>query len=126
MNEIDKIGLKAELFEEVCGLNHGPVSNKPKAVDWLVLPLGQKQSEVVATQTEELVIPICAECAEEFNKLESEWVLLYCLDCNESQWVLRELSRLSWINKATMQLHKVLWLRGCPRCTNKFGGVWFS
>lgn len=126
MDNITKTGLMAELLDEVCGLSHGPVTPKPPAVDWMVLPLGQKETSIIANQTEELVIPLCAECAEELSKLESKWVLLYCLDCNESQWVLRELSKLSWVNKVTMRLHKILWLRGCPKCTAKFGGVWFN
>ena len=126
MNKIDEIGLRACLNNEVCGLAHGPVEEKPPAVDWIVCPLGHRETEVVSNITEELVIPICAECSEELNKPESKWVLLYCLKCNSSQWVLRELSRLSWVNKSTMTLHKLIWLHGCPKCGGQFGGVSFS
>lgn len=126
MDEVEKVGLRALLSAEVCGLNHGPERATQPATDWLVVPLGLTNELNVSEVHQELTIPVCNECLNELMKNESEWVLLYCLDCCSSQWVARSLSRLSWVNKQTLQLHKVLWLRGCPCCTNKLTSISYA
>lgn len=118
IDEIDALGLQADLAHSHCQLNHGPRDLEPHAaVDYLVLPIGTKDSTGKISNQSELVIPICQDCLEGLR--DEAWTLLYCLDCNESQWVLRELSRIRY-------RHNVLWLRGCPKCGGKFSGLYFS
>jgi len=119
MNAIDKLYLLAELDESHCELNHGPgVDNKEyQAVDYIVLPMGYNDSEVVEVTARELVIPVCSECVQALRG--EEWTLLYCFECNSSHWVYRPLAKNDY-------RHHLLWLRGCPDCTNEFGGLYFN
>jgi len=119
MNAIDKLHLLAELGESHCELNHGPdADNKAwPAVDYIVLPFGYHDTEVVEVSARELVIPICNECAQAL--MEEEWTLLYCFECNSSHWVHRRQAKNDY-------RHHLLWLRGCPDCTNEFGGLYFN
>ncbi len=119
MNECDKLVLLAELEGEHCHLNHGSGINTLSipALDYIVLPIGKYQDEVVSIQKREMVIPICIECADAL--LGDEWTLLYCFECGANRWVYRE-----WAKNAYR--HHVLWLRGCPDCTGKFGGLYFN
>ncbi len=48
-----------------------------------------------------------------------KWTLLFCLDCGTSRWVYRELAKNSY-------RHHILWLKGCPDCSNTFGGLYFT
>ncbi len=118
IDDITALGLQAELAHSSCHLNHGPRDLGPHAaVDYLVLPLGKQEAHGTISARSELVIPICKDCLEGLS--DEAWTLLYCLDCNESQWVLRQLSRMRY-------RHNVLWLRGCPKCGGQFGGLSFS
>jgi len=119
MNAIDKLHLMAELGESHCELNHGPGSDNKDwpAVDYIVLPFGHRDNELIEVVGREMVIPVCGECAQAL--VEDEWTLLYCFECNSSHWVFRQDARNDY-------RHHVLWLRGCPDCTNEFGGVFFS
>ncbi len=119
MDAIDKMHLLADLAQSHCELNHGPdIDNKDHpAVDYIVLPLGYEDNEVVETTARELVIPVCGECAQAIAG--EEWTLLYCFECNSSHWLHRQLAK----NKYR---HHVLWLRGCPDCSNEFGGLYFN
>lgn len=118
IDDIDAIGLQADLTHSHCQLNHGARDPKPHpAVDYLVLPIGKIQKDGKSSNHSELVIPICQECLEALN--DEAWTLLYCLDCNESQWILRELAKMKY-------RHNIIWLRGCPKCGGKFGGIYFN
>ncbi|MDH4321627.1 MAG: hypothetical protein OEV73_09050 [Desulfobulbaceae bacterium] len=119
MNAIDKLHLLAELGESHCELNHGPgVDNKDcPAVDYIVLPFGYHDNEVVEVTARELVVPVCSECAEALSG--DDWTLLYCFECNSSHWVYRPLAKNNY-------RHHLLLLRGCPECTNEFGGLYFN
>jgi hypothetical protein len=59
-----------------------------------------------------LAIPICAECeAALFN---DEWVLLYCVRCNASQWIYKPLAK----RKYEKGQH-VMFMTMCPKCYGK-------
>ena len=118
MDSIDTVRLLLELEEEYCGLNHGPKTQREDypASDYIVIPFGDSSREVL-TPERELVVPVCSECAQ--SLLGEEWTLLYCFECNASRWVNRLRAKNDY-------RHHVLWLRGCPDCSNKFGGLYFN
>lgn len=119
MNEIDRLALLAELTGEHCGLNHGPETRPEEhpACNYLVVPFGYQKSSLEDVAVREMVIPVCHECAVALSR--DEWTLLYCFECSNSRWVHRELARNNY-------RHHILWLRGCPDCTKKFGGLYFD
>ena len=119
MDAIEKVQLLAELDHEHCALNHGPDTNPIDypAVDYIVMPIGYEENAVEDVSVRELVIPVCAECLKAI--VEEEWTLLYCFECSENHWVHRELAKNNY-------RHHVLWLRGCPDCSGKFGGLYFT
>jgi hypothetical protein len=120
MDAFDRFALLAELEHEICGLNHGPQEKGliHQAHDYLVLPVGlQAQQPEGEEKDKELLIPVCLECLAALSG--EEWTLLYCFDCGESRWVWREIAKNSY-------RHHILWLQGCPECSDKFGGLYFS
>lgn len=119
MNAIDRLQLLAELETGSCELNHGPGTRSQDypASDYLVMPVGYQESPVIEVATRELVIPICTDCVTAL--LGYDWTLLYCFECCSSQWVYRKFARFDY-------RHHILWLRGCPECTNEFGGLYFN
>jgi hypothetical protein len=119
MNEIDRIQLLAELSHESCELNHGPGVRREDfpASDFIVMPFGYAENEMIDVAVRELVVPVCYDCATAL--LGNEWTLLYCFECCSSQWVYRKFAKNSY-------RHHILWLRGCPHCTNEFGGLYFN
>jgi len=118
MDTIDTVRLLAELEGDHCGLNHGP-KTRPEdypASDYIVIPFGDTRKEI-KTPDRDLVVPVCLECAQAL--IGEEWSLLYCFECNASRWVYRARAKNAY-------RHHVLWLRGCPDCNNKFGGLFFN
>ena len=89
MDAIDKIIMMAELSADHCTLNHGPgISNGDiPAADYIVMPLGYKESKATEVSVRELVVPICFECALALKG--EEWTLLYCFECTQNRWVSR-------------------------------------
>ncbi len=119
MDAIDKVRLMAELSSENCSLNHGPgtENDKTTAADYLVIPFGYAENDVQEVAVRDLVIPVCFECALALKG--DEWALLYCFECANSRWVCRKLAKNNY-------RHHILWMRGCPDCTNEFGGLYFT
>ncbi|MBU0673930.1 MAG: hypothetical protein KJ950_04735 [Proteobacteria bacterium] len=119
MDECDRLRLLAELTTAHCELNHGPGTrnNDYPAENFIVLPVGYEEENDLEVTARELVIPICVECAEALTG--DEWTLLYCFECGENRWVARELAKNRY-------RHHILWLRGCPECSNQFGGLYFG
>ena len=119
MYETDRLRLLAELPNECCELNHGPDTRREvfPAVDYLVMPFGYHETEVAEVSVREMVIPVCRECAAALSG--EEWTLLYCFECCSCQWVARAFSKNRY-------RHHILWLRGCPHCTEQFGGLYFN
>jgi len=119
MNEADKLVLLANLDHEFCELNHGPNTQKEQfpAVDYIVIPFGRAENLVTDIAIRDMVVPVCFDCATAL--LGNDWTLLYCFECCSSQWVSRKFAK----NKYQ---HHIIWLRGCPKCGGKFGGLYFN
>ena len=119
MDAIDKVRLMADLHKDHCSLNHGPGTDNEKfpAADYIIVPFGYEEKEGVEVTVREIVIPVCDECA--LALMGEDWTLLYCFECANNRWVNRHLAQNNY-------RHHILWLRGCPDCTNKFGGLYFT
>lgn len=119
MNSFDRLHLLAELDSEHCHLNHGPGidTSRIAATDYLVLPIGYRESADCDVAMREMVIPVCFDCVQALQG--EEWTLLYCLECGDSRWVCRQLAKNRY-------RHHVLWLKGCPDCSGEFGGLYFN
>ena len=119
MDAIDKVKMMAELSHDHCSLTHGPeISNDTiPAADYIVTPFGFEEAKGIEIAVRELIIPVCFECALALKG--DEWTLLFCFECAESRWVCRKLAKNRY-------RHHILWLRGCPDCTNTFGGLYFT
>lgn len=119
MDAVDIVELMAQLEEEHCELNHGPDSQDEKrtAVDYIVQPFGYTVNEIEDVVVREMIIPVCAECAEAVQG--NEWVLFYCFECCSSHWVYKQFSKLIY-------RHNILWLRGCPECSETLDGLYFT
>lgn len=119
MDAIDHLGLLAQLENEYCELNHGPQTDQHNhpAVDFIIQPFGYNVNELEEVAVREMIIPVCTDCAEALQG--DEWTLFYCFECCSSQWVHRKLSRNRY-------RHSILWLRGCPECSEEFGGLYFT
>lgn len=100
-----------ELQDEICHLKHSvmdPAENHP-AVDYLCQHIGHAESEDSSVVDYTLQIPICQECAEALQG--DEWVLLFCLNCCKSQWVLRVLAKIMYPKE-----QHVVFMEDCPCC----------
>ena len=94
MNEIDQLALLAELYGETCQLNHGCWHPEdPRAIDYLVIPIGYNESQDVQVQTREITIPICKDCQETLYEDDGTWLLFVCTNCSHSKWAVRDLLR---------------------------------
>lgn len=116
MDGADKLALLAELPGEYCRLfhGHGTEGERRQAVQYIVQGFG-----VLLTQEikREIIIPICIECERKMGS--DNWTLFYCFECNANRWIDRRMSKKRY-------RHNILWLRGCPECTGKFGGLYFA
>lgn len=119
MDQCERLALLAELAESRCQLNHGPGTENEfyRAVNYIVMPMGYRENSIQEVTVRELVIPVCQECIDAL--LSEQWTLLYCFECCESQWVNRQIARNRY-------RHNILWLKGCPRCSKEFGGLYFN
>jgi hypothetical protein len=119
MDAIDKVRMMADLHNDHCSLNHGPgISNKKiPAADYIVMSFGYEETAGTDIAVRELVIPVCFECVRALKG--NEWTLLYCFECTHSRWVNRRLAK-------NIYRHHILWLKGCPDCSSKFGGLYFT
>lgn len=114
MNDsIDNIHDLIDLVDETCQLNHSPFKqeNYP-AVDFLVVMLGKHESEIVATADCELRIPICKECVDSLSS--PEWILMICINCISSQWIIRELAKYKYPKE-----QHIVWLDKCCKCNGE-------
>lgn len=100
MNESEKSILYFDLIQSKveCGL----VKCEQKAVDYIVQPIGKNNKLEI-----ELVIPVCLECIKYIG--HHEWVLLYCIKCNSSQWVYKP-----WAKR--VYTDSIIWMNECPKC----------
>lgn len=103
---IDNLHATIDLQNEYCHLKHSeedPAENHP-AVDYLCQSFGYEN-----IKNEEFRIPICEECVEALSG--NEWVLFYCVQCHNSQWLCRKYAKFSY----PTNLH-VKWVDECPIC----------
>ena len=102
-----------EISELNCCLDHKD-NIKRQAVEHLCQRFKDKHGQI-----DMLKIPICAECAQAL--CGDEWVLLYCIYCNRSQWIYRPMAKLQY----GKDVH-VVWMDICPWCsevTDKYDDV---
>lgn len=92
--------------EEKCALKHEPGVEVPVASVVLTQEFG-----IEGGASESVQIPLCEECARWWATEKSDWVLMYCVDCGESQWIFKPLSKREWNDS------KVMWLGGCLKCS---------
>lgn len=111
MDEIEKVILYTELKGTTCQLNHGSWEcDAPYAVDYLVIPIGYKESDIVEVQARELTIPICEDCREALAEDDGTWLLFICTCCGSSAWKIRELMNQEY-PEGILQPMKY-----CPKC----------
>jgi len=106
--EFSKIIAYAHLTDRTCELKHSkedPAKNHP-AVDYLCQYLGDQKTGESNTL---LQIPICSECVDAMS--DTDWILVYCVNCNESQWIYRPLAKMNY-----PEGNLVYWLDDCPHC----------
>ena len=114
MNDIDKLHIIAELAQDNnCDLEHHDDVFR-KAVDAINVPMGVKEDEFISIQTGTLTIFVCEECAESLNDLKDGWILMYCLNCNASQWIY-----LPLVRGRVKNCNKINWETECPKCLGK-------
>ena len=111
IDDTDKAGLFAELVNQQCSLQHNDQSDNP-AVDYIVCPMGIKESDVIENIQAYHSIPICKECAEALQ--DKDWVLIFCYKCTKSQWVYKPLSKIYYSDDT-----HIIWIEGCPECSKK-------
>lgn len=119
MDAVDRMGLLAHLEEEYCELNHGTGSHHEKcpAIDYIIQPFGYSVNDIEEVAVREMIVPVCVDCAEALQG--NEWTLFYCFECCSSQWVYRKFAKNRYH-------HTILWLRGCPECSEEFGGLYIT
>jgi hypothetical protein len=105
IDEIDQVLLMAELENTECQLKHND-DETHRACDFITCPMGYADIGI----TDFITIPICKECIEAL--MGDEWVLLYCVHCNSSQWVYKPLSKREYTEK-------IVWMTKCPKCEGK-------
>lgn len=105
---LDNLVAQAELEGATCALKHSkfdPSGNHP-AVNYLCQGVGDTETKV----TEYAVrIPICEECMEALYN--EDWILVYCINCNKSQWIYRPLAK-----RGHQGGNIIYWLDVCPHC----------
>lgn len=101
----DLIHAKMDLIGQRCGLYHIPGEELPEAVNYIIQEFGMEGAPVTKVR-----IPVCQECIE--GLLSGEWILLYCLQCNQSRWALRDRIKTQYINKNK----PINWMKYCPHC----------
>lgn len=102
--------MRANLDGQTCALKHSKEdpSEKHIAVNYLVQNIGNQFNTI----TDTLSIPICQDCVEALQG--NNWVLLYCVNCNRSQWVYKRFAKRYYKNS-----EHVLFLTACPHCYEK-------
>jgi len=105
VDEFDLIQSMMNIQDDFCALWHMKGEEIPRAVDYIVQNLGYSESNTV---TEQIRIPICKECLDALNS--GEWVLFYCVQCNQSRWHNCSHSYKDWGNNV------IKFFNGCPSC----------
>lgn len=108
---LDNLIAEVELEGETCVLNHHDSLERP-AVDFLCHQMGYLLPDKTYEADTELRIPICEECVNALTN--NDWILFYCVGCNESQWLKKDLAKMNYQEGTNM-----IALKKCPRCYNE-------
>lgn len=105
---INNFLLKVNLEGQTCALKHSKKdpSENHQAVDYLGQNIGNQTKGVT---TEILVIPICQECVDAL--CDKNWLLFYCIGCNQSQWLYKPLAKRIYSSD-----EHIIFLTTCPHC----------
>lgn len=107
---------KLELEGEKCHLKHSKVdpAEKHPAINYLCQNIGNPETGDVFDQ---IRIPVCAECEEAlYNK---NWILIYCIHCQHSQWIYRPYAKMDYPDG-----NLIYWLDVCPYCAEIANEPW--
>jgi hypothetical protein len=102
---------ETELVGQACGLQHHDNIEQP-AVDFLCHRIGYTLPDDEHVPDTELRIPVCEECAQ--GLVSEEWLLFYCIRCNESQWLNKNLAKMNYEEGTN-----IIALKQCPKCCNE-------
>lgn len=97
---------KVELHGECCGLKH---SEKFPRQEYIATNYLCQQYGVDGICDGIISIPVCDECVEALY--DENWILFYCVNCNESQWLLRSKAK-----KEYSKDKNVYFFKKCPHC----------
>jgi len=113
MEETDRLHIMAELEGSNCDLEHHDKIEHP-AVDSIIVPMGFQESEGVYVQDSHFTIFVCEECMKSLCDPNDGWTLMYCLNCNNSQWIF-----VPYTTNPEKYTQKINWLKKCPKCKEK-------
>ena len=108
---LDELEAEMELMGQTCVLNHNDDIDHP-AADFLCHRMGFELPDGNYEADAELRIPICEECVQGLTG--GEWILFYCIGCNESQWLKKSLAKMNYQEGTNM-----IALKKCPKCHNE-------
>jgi len=108
---IDNIVAEMNIEGEMCVLNHNDGIERP-AVDFLCHQLGYQLPDDDYETDAELRIPICEECVA--GLISGEWILFYCIECTESQWLQKKYAKMNY-----QEGTNIIALKTCPKCHNE-------
>ena len=112
-DDVELLHAKAELIDEHCHLQHNEELDPAKdheAVEYLVQYLGVTKDDVEEAQ-DMLMIPICQDCVDGLS--DPKWFLMYCITCNNSQWIYRPLWHPA---RKPLPKYQVQWVDECHHC----------
>ena len=101
-----KMSAEADLEGMRCGLFHHKQDPAGLAVDFLHQHFG-----FGGNATDTLRIPVCQDCVDAL--LGDEWILMFCIHCNQSRWISRK-----WSRNAYPPGLSIKWIDGCPECVS--------
>jgi len=107
----DELEAEMELAGQTCVLNHHDDIERP-AVDFLCHQMGFELPDGNYEADAELRIPICEECVQGLTS--GDWILFYCIGCNESQWLKKDLAKMNY-----QEGTNIIALKKCPKCFNE-------
>jgi len=85
-----------------CALRH-PDGETPQAINVITIPMGYGSNKTHVFQ-----IPVCAECMDFLRS--KNWVVYYCIACNESRWRYKPAAKLRYCKKT------ICLMDSCPIC----------
>ncbi|GAG10533.1 unnamed protein product, partial [marine sediment metagenome] len=85
---------------------------KREAADFLCHQVGFELKGGDYQADSELRIPICEECVQ--GLCSDKWILFYCIGCNESQWLKKDLAKMNYKEGTN-----IIALKKCPKCYNE-------